>query len=90
MAGVWDADGDGEEGDADDLYQHSSRIPLGGTVSAEVGGDVAVMRFNWETAGNGPLMMMALPHHLDTLVTPQLGHSVSVFKGLVLNMKINH
>ena len=42
-------------------------IPVGGKVSAEVTGDLARMVFNWETIGSGDLLMLALPHHMDTM-----------------------
>ena len=27
------------------------------------------MMFNWETIGSGDLLMLALPHHMDTMET---------------------
>ena len=48
-----------------DLF--SSRIPTGGSVSAESNGNSATYTFQWETTGSGELLMLALPHHIDTL-----------------------
>ena len=50
------------------LDAHAARIPTGGTVSATAANDVGTISFNWETQGSGPLLMMALPHHMDVLV----------------------
>lgn len=52
------------------LDAHAGRIPTGGTVSATAANDVGTITFNWESQGSGPLLMMALPHHLDVLVNP--------------------
>ena len=30
-------------------------------------GDLAKMNFEWETIGSGDLLMLALPHHMDTM-----------------------
>ena len=54
---------------------------MGGVVSAEVAGDIAHMNYNWETRGEGELLMMALPHHLDTLTSPQTSHKLTNLKG---------
>ena len=76
-AGVWD----GVEGDVSTLDDHSASIPTGGSVSAEVAGDLAYMKYNWQTSGNGNLLMMALPHHLDTIKTQQTNHKLQALKG---------
>ena len=52
------------------LDAHAARIPTGGTVSATATGDVGTITFDWQTEGSGPLLMMALPHHMDVLVAP--------------------
>ena len=52
------------------LDAHAARIPTGGTVSATATGDVGTITFDWQTEGSGPLLMMALPHHMDVLVSP--------------------
>ena len=49
------------------LDAHAGRIPTGGTVGATAQNDVGTLTFDWETTGAGPLLMMALPHHLDVL-----------------------
>ena len=76
-AGVWD----GVEGDVSTLDDHSDSIPTGGSISAEVAGDLAYMKYNWQTSGNGNLLMMALPHHLDTIKTQQTNHKLQALKG---------
>ena len=55
-------------------------------MSAEVSGDTAIMKFNWELAEDdvGFVIMMALPHHLDTLVnldTDETNHKLMTLKG---------
>ena len=52
------------------LDAHAARIPTGGTVSATATGDLGTITFDWQTEGAGPLLMMALPHHMDVLVAP--------------------
>jgi endo-1,3(4)-beta-glucanase len=52
------------------LDQHRSAYPTGGDVSATVNGNAADLGFAWKKEGAGPLLMMALPHHLDSLVNP--------------------
>jgi hypothetical protein len=39
-------------------------------VSASSSGDQATITFRWECEGTGPLLLMALPHHMDTLQAP--------------------
>ena len=81
---------EGVGGSIDVLNDHADRIPVGGTVSAEVEGDNAVMTFKWITEGTGNrLLMMAQPHHMDTLVldTSQVTeHQVQGLKGPVLGV----
>ena len=72
----------GTQYDVDTLDACAGKIPVGGTISAEVEGDVANMNFNWVTEGSGELLMMALKHHLDTLTNPQTGHNIPVRRGL--------
>ena len=52
------------------LDAHAARIPMAGSVSASATGDVGTITFNWTSQGSGPLLMMALPHHMDVLVSP--------------------
>ena len=52
------------------LDAHAARIPTGGTVSATATGELGTITFDWQTEGCGPLLMMALPHHMDVLVAP--------------------
>ena len=54
------------------LDAHSGRIPVGGDVAATATGDMGELSFNWETQGSGPLLMMALPHHMDVLSSPSV------------------
>ena len=75
------------------LDDHADRIPVGGVVSAEVEGDEAVMTFQWLTEGTGNrLLMMAQPHHMDTLVLDSsytsivTSHSVQGLKGQLLGI----
>ena len=82
IAGVWI----NQEGDISVLDQFSTRIPLGGYISANVTGDTALMQFNWITTGDGELLMMTLPHHLDTITNPTTSHSYRVLKGLMVGV----
>ena len=50
--------------DTGKLDECAGRIPTGGTVSAEVQGDMANMKFNWETTGSG---ILKLAKHLKFL-----------------------
>jgi endo-1,3(4)-beta-glucanase len=52
----------------DVLDKHRSAYPTGGEVAAVVTGNTANVGFTWQKQGAGPLLMMALPHHLDSLV----------------------
>lgn len=54
-----------------ELDKHKAAYPIGGDVTAKVTGDAATIEFNWKKQGDGPLLMMALPHHLDTLDLPK-------------------
>ena len=43
------------------------------------------MMFNWETIGSGDLLMLALPHHMDTMETNgKTTLEVDVLKGSVV------
>ena len=79
-AGVWES-GPLAGGDIASLDSHAARIPTGGRLSATVEGDMATMEFLWTTEGEGELLMMALPHHQDTLTNPATPHTSTVLKG---------
>ena len=81
-AGLWE----GREGDIRTLDQHSGRIPLGGRVSALVEGDMAHLSFHWETSGSGELLVMALPHQMDTITNPATPHTLSALKGSLVGV----
>ncbi len=56
------------DGSTDSLLDgHAGCVPTGGTVSATASGDTGSLVFDWETTGDGDLLQMALPHHLDVL-----------------------
>ena len=92
----------GTEGDVDTLNLYSGRIPLGGSISAVTSGknettfvllktltsgDIATMKYHWQASGPGELLMMALPHHLDTLTDPTIpSHSYKVLKGTMVGV----
>ena len=50
------------------LERHSGRVPTGGSVRASAEGDRGAYRFEWETIGEGALLMMALPHLVRRLI----------------------
>ena len=83
-AGVW-AENDIPSDTVAVLDESRDTIPVGGKVSAEVTGDLAKLNFNWETIGSGDLLMLALPHHMDTMEmsgnTIQTILEVDVLKG---------
>lgn len=47
------------------LDAYATRVPLGGHVQATAHGDRATLTFEFAARGEGELLMMALPHHLD-------------------------
>ena len=61
-----------EPGTGSLLDAHAGRIPTGGAVSATASGDRAQLFFDWESMGTGPLLMMTLPHHRETLSSPSV------------------
>jgi len=63
------------------LDTYSGKVPTGGRVSATVEGDTATMEFHWEVEGPGELLMMALPHHQQTLANTITTHASRVLKG---------
>ena len=83
-AGVW-AENDIPSDTVAVLDESRDAIPVGGKVSAEVTGDLAKLNFDWETIGSGDLLMLALPHHMDTMEmsgnTIQTILEVDVLKG---------
>jgi endo-1,3(4)-beta-glucanase len=65
------------DGDMAVLDDHSETYPIGGNVVPSVCSeepDAAFVVYNWETRGGDPndLLMMALPHHMDALVQPNV------------------
>ena len=50
---------------ADLLDTYATRVPTGGHVQATAHGSSADLTFEFSARGDGPLLMMALPHHLD-------------------------
>jgi len=67
---------------ANDLDMYSGKIPIGGEVMAQSSGDTATMNFNWKTEGDGELMIMALPHHMDIMTSPKTADlSYNTIKG---------
>lgn len=49
------------------LTRHAYAYPRGGRVNFAVNGDRMEMRYEWAKDGFGDLLMMALPHHVDTM-----------------------
>lgn len=49
------------------LDQSSKRVPIGGTVQAETHENSAELRFEFQTQGEGELLMFAMPHHQQIL-----------------------
>ena len=81
---------EGIGGDADTLDRHAKSIPTGGYLSASASAEYANMNFNYFTEGEGELLMMALPHHLDT-ISPgllQTPHTIQGLKGEMVGISI--
>ena len=69
------------------LDAHRAAYPTGGEVTASTQGGVAEIGFAWKKEGAGPLLMMALPHHLDTLVAAsKTAASVRTIKGEMIGI----
>lgn len=49
------------------LDTYKTCYPISGVVGALVSEDISYTSFNWATAGTGSLLMLALPHHQDTI-----------------------
>ena len=57
------------------------------TCETSTSGDIATMKYHWQSSGPGELLMMALPHHLDTLTSPTIpSHSYKVLKGTMVGV----
>jgi endo-1,3(4)-beta-glucanase len=54
------------------LDAHRAAYPKGGDVVVSVQDDSARIDFAWEKEGEGPLLMMALPHHMDSFASPDV------------------
>jgi endo-1,3(4)-beta-glucanase len=63
------------------LDAHRGAYPSGGEVTAKVTGDEATIGFQWKKQGGGPLLMMALPHHLAALDLKTTDVTLSTIKG---------
>ena len=79
-AGVWES-GENAVGDVATLDAHSSSVPVGGAVSANVEGDTAILEFQWKVEGGGDLLMMALPHQQEIITNSVTAHKSKVLKG---------
>ena len=81
-AGVWES-GENAAGDVATLDAHSGSVPVGGTVSANVEGDMAILEFQWKVEGGGELLMMALPHQQEIITNTITAHKSKVLKGMM-------
>jgi endo-1,3(4)-beta-glucanase len=69
------------------LDAHRAAYPTGGEVTASTQAGMAEIGFDWKKEGAGPLLMMALPHHLDTLVAAsKTAASVRTIKGEMIGI----
>eukprot|EP00930_Biecheleria_cincta_P081326 TRINITY_DN7016_c2_g1_i1.p1 TRINITY_DN7016_c2_g1~~TRINITY_DN7016_c2_g1_i1.p1 ORF type:complete len:1269 (+),score=130.93 TRINITY_DN7016_c2_g1_i1:38-3844(+) len=67
---------------------YASRIPTGGIVHASVQAEQARVVFEWQTTGSGPLLMMALPHHLRLLDgVKESRHMQKIYLGMMQGME---
>jgi endo-1,3(4)-beta-glucanase len=68
------------------LMQYVRRYPIGATVSLQYPNDrTAVERIDYTTAGDGPLLMYALPHHAQLMTTPYQNSDENVRVQTALN-----
>ena len=81
-AGVWES-GENAVGDVATLDAHSGSVPVGGSVSANVEGDMAILEFQWKVEGDGELLMMALPHQQEDITNTMTAHKSKVLKGMM-------
>jgi len=70
FTGVLRAAAVGEAASTPALDAHRGPYPKGGDVIVAVQDDTARVDFAWEKEGDGTLLMMALPHHVDSLSSP--------------------
>jgi len=63
---------DSADADAAVFDSYAARIPTGVEVQAIASGDSATLSFAFSSVGDGQLLMMALPHHMDTLAGVQV------------------
>ncbi len=49
------------------LDAHAGAVPVGAELEASITGHEATIGFAYETVGDGSLLMMAMPHHLERL-----------------------
>lgn len=64
------------------LDAHSGSYPTAGTVTPTVNANIASIAYNWTVTGTNPLLMHALPHHMDVLQSPTTTTmTYSVLKG---------
>lgn len=59
-----------DAGDETILDTYKTRIPSAGTVGMSVTGDTGTYTYDFVASGSGSLLMVALPHHVDILVSP--------------------
>jgi endo-1,3(4)-beta-glucanase len=59
------------------LDAHAASVPRGGHVEVSVACDVATLRFVYTASGPGPLLLMAMPHHLTRLDAPSCASPTS-------------
>jgi endo-1,3(4)-beta-glucanase len=77
------------------LIGAAQTYPTGGSISYGFEGDLATIQFNWITAGACPenLLMMALPHHMDSILLSEQLHAVNVtyqtIKGTMTGLRGN-
>ena len=56
--------------DESELDTYAGKVPIGGSIEAVASGDSSDITINWKSEGNGDLLMVALPHHMDVLSNP--------------------
>jgi len=54
----------------DEMAPFMSTYAVGGTVLHEIEGDSAKIKYQWKVKGDGNLLMLAAPHHMEILESP--------------------
>ena len=75
------------------LLNYVQKYPIGCNISFAYGSSVDIISYNFNTVGTGPLLMLALPHHMKLFSTPIINDYTEEMKAIqrlyspILNIK---